>query len=199
MNDRSRTLVLASASPRRRELLEQLGLTPGVQPADIDETPHHGENTSDYVLRMSLGKAEKIAQSAAAHELVIGADTVIDYQGQIMGKPENLQQCIDMLTLLSGQTHRVLTGVTLICDSLVESSVVETSVCMRVLTETEIRAYWVTGEPQGKAGSYAIQGRGARFIKGISGSYSNVVGLPLFETATMLAGYGISFDEPGAL
>jgi septum formation protein len=198
MNKSSRTVVLASASPRRRELLEQIGLTPVVRSADIDETPLSTENTSDYVRRLSLGKAEKIAGQATAHKVVIGADTVIDYNGQIMGKPASLEQCIDMLSQLSAQTHRVLTGVTVIGDSLVESQVVGTDVSMREITEAEIRAYWHTGEPQGKAGSYAIQGRGARFVKGISGSYSNVVGLPLFETATMLAGYGIRFDEPGA-
>lgn len=196
MNTSARTLVLASASPRRRELLAQLGLAPIVRSADIDETPRGTESTSEYVLRLSRGKAEKIAAQAAVHEVVIGADTVIDYNGQIMGKPASLEQCIDMLSQLSGQTHQVLTGVTVIGDSLAESQVVETDVCMRELTEAEIRAYWQTGEPHGKAGSYAIQGRGARFVKSISGSYSNVVGLPLFETATMLAGYGIRFDEP---
>lgn len=186
--------MLASASPRRRELIEQLGLIPCVTPADIDETPLAGESTRDYVVRLSLGKARKVAEQSMAEDIVLGADTVINFHERIMGKPHNLQQCVEMLRELSAQTHQVLTGVSLICGNLVESFAVETSVTMRDITEDEIRAYWSTGEPQGKAGSYAIQGRGARFVSSISGSYSNVVGLPLFETASMLARMGIQFD-----
>jgi len=190
------SVILASASPRRRELMEQLGIYPLVRSADIDETPRSGENTIDYVVRLSLGKARKIADQITSGDLVIGADTVIDYHGQIMGKPNSLRQSIDMLSQLSSQTHRVLTGVTLIAGNRLESLSVETSVTMREIEEKEMHAYWLTGEPKGKAGSYAIQGRGARFIKAISGSYSNVVGLPLFETAAMLSRFGVNFDQP---
>jgi len=190
------TVVLASASPRRRELVEQLGLTSRVQPADIDETLFSGEDSRAYVLRLSLGKARKVADQITTDEIVLGADTIVDCRGQIMGKPDSLQQSIGMLRQLSAQTHQVFTGVTLIRGSLVESFAVVTDVTMCSITEREMRNYWLTGEPQGKAGSYAIQGRGARFIETISGSYSNVVGLPLFETATMLARFGIRFDEP---
>ena len=190
-----RSLILASASPRRRELIEQLGLTAHVKSADIDETPHAGEDTGDYVLRLSLDKAGKVANQISTDHIILGADTVIDYQGQIMGKPNSLQQSIDMLGQLSAQTHQVLTGVTIICGDDVESFSVATDVTMRDISENEMRAYWESGEPQGKAGSYAIQGRGARFVKTIRGSYSNVVGLPLFETAAVLTRFGISFDD----
>ena len=196
VNDMSQqSVILASASPRRRELVEQLGLTTHVTSADIDETPLAGEVTSDYVLRLSLGKARKVADQFDSDKLVLAADTVIDYRGQIMGKPKSLQQSIEMLSQLSAQTHQVLTGVTVICGAAVESLTVATSVTMRDISENEIRAYWLTGEPLGKAGSYAIQGKAARFIKTICGSYSNVVGLPLFETAAMLTRFGIRFDD----
>jgi len=171
VNEHSRySVILASASPRRRELIEQLGLKPVVKSADIDETPHIGEDTRDYVLRLSLGKARKVADQMASSDIVIGADTVIDYNGQILGKPQSLQQSVDMLSKLSAHTHQVLTGVTVIAGDRRES---------------------LAG---GKAGSYAIQGKGARFVESISGSYSNVVGLPLFETAAVLASFGIDFD-----
>lgn len=195
VNEHSRySVILASASPRRRELIEQLGLKPVVKSADIDETPHTGEDTRDYVLRLSLGKARKVADQMASSDIVIGADTVIDYNGQILGKPHCLQQSVDMLSKLSAHTHQVLTGVTVIAGDRRESLAVETSVTMCRITEKEIHAYWLSGEPRGKAGSYAIQGKGARFVESISGSYSNVVGLPLFETAAMLASFGIDFD-----
>ena len=196
VNDMSeQSVILASASPRRRELVEQLGLMTHVTSADIDETPLAGEVTSDYVLRLSLGKARKVADQFDSDKLVLAADTVIDYRGQIMGKPKSLQQSIEMLSQLSAQTHQVLTGVTVICGAAVESLTVATSVTMRDISENEIRAYWLTGEPLGKAGSYAIQGKAARFIKTICGSYSNVVGLPLFETAALLTRFGIRFDD----
>ena len=190
-----KAVILASASPRRRELIEQLGLTPTVMSADIDETPVVGENTCDYVRRLSLGKARKVADLTATNDIVLGADTVIDCRGKIMGKPDSLQQSIDMLSQLSAHTHQVFTGVTLIAGDRCESFTVETRVTMRAITEQEVQAYWLSGEPNGKAGSYAIQGRGARFIESISGSYSNVVGLPLFETAAMLTDFGIDFDQ----
>ncbi len=190
------TLILASASPRRRELIEQLGLIPRVLAADIDETLQTGEGTRDYVLRLSSGKARKVADQLSSSDVVLGADTVIDCQGHIMGKPGSLQQSIDMLSQLSARTHQVVTGVTVIGSGMAESFVVETNVTMREISEKEMRAYWLTEEPKGKAGSYAIQGRGARFIETISGSYSNVVGLPLFETAAALAQFGVHFDRP---
>jgi len=189
----SQSVILASSSPRRRELLEQLGLTPVVKSADIDETPVEGESTCDYVLRLSFGKARKVADQIATNYVVIGADTVIEHNGQIMGKPDGVEQSVDMLSQLSACTHQVFTGVTLVVGDRSESLTVATSVTMCAITLKEIHAYWLTGEPQGKAGSYAIQGKGARFVESINGSYSNVVGLPLFETAGMLADFGISF------
>lgn len=193
--NRSPDLILASSSPRRLELIEQLGLQPMVIAADIDETPHTGEDPHDYVLRLSQGKAQKVASQQDAVAIVLGADTIIDHAGQVLGKPDNLQQSIDMLTQLAASTHRVLTGVTIIRGDQLESAVIATEVSMREISVDEMRAYWRTGEPQGKAGSYAIQGRGARFVNAIHGSYSNVVGLPLFETADMLSRFGIEFDR----
>jgi septum formation protein len=194
-SEHSPDLILASSSPRRRELIEQLGLRPLVMAADIDETPRVAEDPGDYVLRLSHGKAQKIAAQQDAVAIVLGADTIIDHGGQVLGKPENQQQCIDMLSQLAATTHQVLTGVTVIRGEQVESTVISTEVGMREISVDEIRAYWQTGEPQGKAGSYAIQGRGARFVTAINGSYSNVVGLPLFETADMLSRFGIEFDR----
>lgn len=188
----SGNLILASSSPRRLVLLRQLGLEAIAIPADIDEEPIAGEKTSAYVVRLSLGKARKVANQHDAGKLVLGADTVIDFEGQIMGKPGSLQQSLVMLGRLSGQTHQVMTGVTLICGDQVESVLVRTEVTLDVLSKDQIEAYWATGEPQGKAGSYAIQGVGARYVSHISGSYSNVVGLPLFETAALLT----RFDCP---
>lgn len=193
--NRSPDLILASSSPRRLELIEQLGLQPLVIAADIDETPHAAENPQDYVLRLSHGKAQKVALQQDAAAIVLGADTIIDHAGQVLGKPDDLQQSIDMLTQLAASTHRVLTGVTIIRADQMESAVIATEVSMREISVDEIRAYWRTGEPHGKAGSYAIQGRGARFVTAIHGSYSNVVGLPLFETADMLSRFGIEFDR----
>jgi len=195
VTETNKSLILASSSPRRKELIEQLGLSPRVVPADIDETPGAAEKTRDYVLRLSLTKATKVAdQLTSGAPVVVGADTVIDFQGQIMGKPASLEQSIDMLCQLSAQTHQVQTGVTVISGSLVESCNVVTEVTLCKLSLAEIRAYWQSGEPRGKAGSYAIQGKGARFVEKISGSYSNVVGLPLYETAKILARCGIEFD-----
>ena len=183
-------LILASASPRRRELLEQVGLVSQVIPAEINETPLPGEKPDDYVLRLSLEKARTVA--ASHRELpVLAADTAVVLEDQIFGKPEDAADAHDTLTRLSGNSHEVLTGTAIVYNDIEEALLVRTVVRFRMLSETEITAYCQSGEPAGKAGSYAIQGLGALLVSDINGSYSNVVGLPLKETAQLLEKAGI--------
>jgi len=182
-------LILASASPRRSELLSQIGVRHRVCPADIDETPVAGESPQDYVERLARGKALAVA---AAHpdSLVLGSDTTVVLAGEILGKPDSEPQACAMLARLSGQTHQVMTAVTLARGSRCESVVSVTEVSFRALGPEEIRAYAASGEPMDKAGSYGIQGLGGIFVTGLKGSYSAVVGLPLKETADLLAQAG---------
>jgi septum formation protein len=182
-------LILASASPRRRDLLEQIGLTFTVETADIDETPQVGEGPLRYVMRLAEHKAAAVfaRQGNAARTVVLGADTAVVCGGHILGKPVDEADAARMLRLLAGRTHEVMTGVALVTASappLVEAEVTE--VTFNALSEREIAAYVATGEPMGKAGAYAIQGRAARFIPRIEGCYFNVVGLPLARVSAML-------------
>lgn len=182
-------LVLGSASPRRQELLAQIGVVPdAIRPADIDETPHKGELPRDYAGRLALEKAQAV--ELAAEELVLCADTVVALGRRILGKPSDAQQAAKYLRLLSGRRHNVITAVALRSADRIWTRSVVTSVKFKSLSDTEIAAYIRSGEWQGKAGGYAIQGLGAAFIPSINGSYSNVVGLPLCETANMLTGAG---------
>jgi septum formation protein len=192
MTDEPR-LCLASASPRRRELLAQLGIAHVVAPADIDERRRDGESPPDYVLRMAREKAERVAADPARSRglPVLGADTSVVLQGQVLGKPGDAFESREMLALLSGRTHEVLSAVTLIAAQGSASRLVRTEVRFRRIEPAEAAAYWDSGEPRDKAGGYAIQGRAAAFVAGISGSYSGVVGLPLFETAGLLEQAGI--------
>lgn len=188
-------LILASASPRRRELLEQVGLVSQVIPADIDESRLPNENPDDYVLRLSLEKARAVA--ALSIELpVLAADTAVVQEGQVFGKPADAAAAAETLALLSGKSHEVLTGTAIVYNDIEASTLVRTVVRFRQLSETEITAYCQSGEPAGKAGSYAIQGLGALLVSDISGSYSNVVGLPLKETAQLLGKAGIELLDP---
>lgn len=183
-------LYLASTSPRRRELLAQLGLDFHVLKADIDETPRPGEAPADYVLRLAREKAAAgLAQ--AGEGVVIAADTSVVQGGAILGKPASLDEAIAMWSRLSGGEHQVLTGVAVGSGERMSAQVVATRVRFRSISLAEMRAYWASGEAGDKAGGYAIQGKGAIFVTGIDGSYSNVVGLPLEETAAMLDGFGI--------
>jgi septum formation protein len=188
-------LILASQSPRRKALLGQLGYSFNVQASDIDETLVAQESPSDYVLRLALAKAQKVfltlAENTKKSAIVIGSDTSVVINDVVLGKPENLNDCIDMLSLLSDQEHQVLTAVAVVSDSEIKTQLVTTKVFFKVLTLAEIKAYWQTGEPQDKAGSYAIQGIAGQFVKAIHGSYSAVVGLPLFETAALLSQFGL--------
>ncbi len=187
-------LYLASTSPRRRELLAQLGLAFTVLEVAVDESTRPGEAPADYVRRLAREKAlAGLAQVGAG--VVIAADTSVVAGDAVLGKPASLDEAMAMWARLAGREHEVLTGVAVGDARHVEAQVVATRVRFRPVTEAEMRAYWASGEPQDKAGGYAIQGLGAVFVTGIDGSYSNVVGLPLAETAAMLAGFGIRLLE----
>jgi len=179
-------LVLASASPRRLTLLAQIGITPDeVRAAEIDETPLKGETPRLHALRLARSKAEAVSADGA---LVLAADTVVAVGRRILPKAETEQQARDCLALLSGRTHRVYTGVALKRAGAVSTRLGEARVSFKVLSAHEIDAYIASGEWQGKAGGYAIQGLAARYITNIIGSYSAIVGLPLFETANLIEG-----------
>lgn len=189
-------LILASQSPRRRELLSQLGFQFSVQASDIDETAQAAETPYNYVLRLAKEKAQHVFTSLTATEqensFVLGSDTSVVLNGKILGKPENESDCINTLLLLSNNQHQVLTAIALVGNEGVKGEVITTEVSFKALTKTEIQAYWLTGEPQDKAGSYGIQGIAGQFVKTISGSYSAVVGLPLYETAQLLTQAGFT-------
>jgi septum formation protein len=185
-------LILASASPRRLELLKQIGIAPGgVMPADIDETPLKKELPAAYARRIATEKAARIA-AAHPHDIVLAADTVVALGRRILPKAETERQARDCLTLMSGRRHRVMTAVCVAApDKAPRTRLVTSVVQFKRLEEAEVAAYLVSGEWKGKAGGYAIQGLAAGLIPFISGSYSNIVGLPLYETKNMLkdAGY----------
>lgn len=182
-------LILASASPRRRELLAQIGIQARVSPADIDEQPRDREAPADYVRRLALAKARAI-RTAEDDLPVLGADTTVTVDGGILGKPTDREDGLAMLAHLSGRSHEVYSGVAVVGEH--EDVAVSVSrVTFRAIDADERRAYWDTGEPADKAGAYAIQGRGAVFVSNLEGSYSGVMGLPLFETAQMLVRAGI--------
>lgn len=183
-------LILASASARRRDLLAQIGLVPDlIVPADIDETPRKAEAVLAYAQRMAAEKAAAIGAHDGA--VVLSADTVVSAGRRILGKPEDRDMAGQFLRLLSGRRHRVTTAITVSGPGRAVHRAVETTLRFRQLTPAEIEAYLDSGEWRGKAGGYAIQGRAAAFIPWIQGSFSAVVGLPLAETAAILAGFGI--------
>jgi len=183
-------LILASASPRRLSLLAQIGIVPAqVLPADIDEAPRREETPRLLAQRLAIGKAEAVWTAGTA---VLGADTVVGVGTRILPKAETREQAAACLTLLSGRRHHVYTGVLLIGpDGRRSKRVVESAVIFHRMSHDQITAYLDSGEWEGKAGGYAIQGLAAAHIRMISGSFSNVVGLPLFETAQMLRGQGL--------
>jgi septum formation protein len=184
-------IILASASPRRRELLDQIGITYVVQPVDIDETPKASEAPADYARRIAVEKsAACYAQMAHSGLPVLAADTVVVWKNFIMGKPKDREDGFTMLRVLSGQTHQVYSAISL-RGRTHDVALSVTDVTFRPISEQEILAYWATNEPADKAGGYAIQGLGSVFVQSITGSYSGVVGLPLFETAELLKQQGI--------
>jgi septum formation protein len=193
-------LYLASASPRRRELLDQIGVSCLVRPVGIDESRQPEEAPRDYVLRLARHKAETAWARFAASEgkPVLAADTAVVLEGEIFGKPRDQSEGAAMLERLSGRTHEVLTAVALRTPAGLETRVSASRVTFRMLAPGEPECYWQTGEAADKAGAYAVQGHAAMFITHLSGSYSGVMGLPLFETAELLqrAGFELWMQTP---
>lgn len=186
-------LFLASGSPRRRELLTQIGVPFTTLLTDVDETPRVDESPVAYVERLALAKAQAglAALADCAGAVVLGADTSVILAGRILAKPLDRADAQTMLTALSGNTHEVLTAVALASIDRCEVRLVSSRVRFRTLSRDEIDAYWDSGEPADKAGSYAIQGLAAVFVSHLEGSFSAVVGLPVCETAALLADFGI--------
>jgi septum formation protein len=184
-------IILASASPRRQALLQQIGVRFRQQVAEVDETPLDNESAQDYVVRLAVAKARAVRQQSSGDEApVLGADTAVVVDGRLLGKPADLAHARDMLRLLSGRRHQVLSAVALVNDRQ-SVRVSDSSVWFRALSEKDIEDYWKTGEPRDKAGAYGIQGIGAMFVERLEGSYSGVMGLPLYETAQLLQDFGI--------
>lgn len=186
-------IYLASQSPRRRELLEQLGVRFASVSQDAEETLEPGESPEVFVIRLALEKARAGRANVSGDQPVLGADTVVVLDGEVFGKPRDEAEAMDMLERLSGQCHRVLTGVALVGTDEEATRLSVTHVTLRSIAEAERSAYWASGEPADKAGAYAIQGRGAVFVEHIDGSYSGVMGLPLFETGDLLGEFGIDY------
>jgi septum formation protein len=187
-------LVLASSSPRRRELLTQIGVQFEVVVEPVDETRHSGEAPVDYVCRLACAKAAVVntQEQAGQRRPVLGADTIVVAEGQVLGKPVDADDAARMLMLLSGRRHQVMSAVCIMQGERQQLRLSTSTVEFRSLSATDIAAYWASGEPEGKAGAYAVQGLGALFINYLEGSYSGVVGLPLFETAELLAAFSIA-------
>lgn len=198
-------IYLASKSPRRRELLRQIGVQFDVltfrggergEDADVDETPLPGESVERYVERLALTKAEagmrRIVWRKLPRQPVLAADTTLELDGEIIGKPADADDARNILQRLSGRTHRVLTAIAISDGNRIRSRISDSTVRFRALTEKDIRHYVASGEPMDKAGAYGIQGRAAVFIEEIRGSYSGIMGLPLFEAAELLE----VFDYP---
>ena len=193
-------LHLASKSPRRRELLARLGLDFGVLDVDVPEQRAPGESPGDYVMRVAREKAGAglLRVVAVPGAVVLGSDTEVVLDDEVFGKPADAAEAEAMLRRLSGRTHQVLTAVWLVSAGREASALVATDVTFAALTDEDILHYVASGEPRGRAGAYAIQGGAERFVARLSGSYSGVMGLPLHETATLLAGFGIRARTPRA-
>lgn len=190
-------IYLASISPRRRQLLEQVGVNFAEVRQDIEETPQPRESPEVFVLRLALEKARAGLQALPNERArpVLGADTVVVIDEEVLGKPADEAQAVAMLARLSGQVHRVLTGVALVEAEHEATRLSVSNVTFRSLQPDELQAYWRTGEPRDKAGGYAIQGRGALFVEHLDGSYSGVMGLPLFEVGELLAEFEIPYQR----
>lgn len=193
-----RSLHLASASPRRREILSALGLEFTAEGVDLDERQRVGELPEPYVLRLAREKATAARSTLdEASTVVLGADTIVVLDGEIFGKPVSRDQGVDMLLRLAGRRHEVLTGVAVTVPDGTRSRCSRTLVRFRDISPEEARDYWQSGEPADKAGGYGIQGQGGIFVAGLEGSYSGVVGLPVYETAALLAAAGIQILGSG--
>jgi septum formation protein len=192
-------IYLASASPRRSALLTQIGVAHCVAPVDVDESLAETEAPEKYVTRLAALKADTLWEKLLDRERlpVLGSDTTVVVDQSILGKPADENDCVRMLQLLSGRTHQVHTAVAVRSARGSEVRLSISDVTFRELSPAEMRAYWRTGEPADKAGGYAVQGRGAVFIRHIAGSYSGIMGLPLFETAELLAAHQIANEVQG--
>lgn len=184
-------IVLASGSPRRKELLTQMGLPFRVLVSDADETVDPTLPPAEQVALISRRKAEAAAQAAGPDALVIAADTMVALGGRVMGKPHSPGEAAEMLSELQGKTHQVYTGLTLRQGERTESRVECTAVTFRPMTSAEVEGYVATGEPMDKAGAYGIQGLGGVFVEGIQGDYFNVMGLPICRLGTLLKTFGV--------
>ena len=184
-------VILASASPRRLALLQQIGIEAKVCPADFDEVSGSAVQAEDVVLANAIGKCKAVVKIKGDSLPVIAADTVVVAEGVILGKPQNKEDAIEMLKQLSGKTHKVMTGIAVSYAGEMLAEVCETEVLFRKLTDEEIKKYVATGEPLDKAGAYGIQGRGAVLVEKINGCYNNVVGLPLTRLQLILAKLGV--------
>lgn len=182
-------LILASSSPRRKALLEQLGIICTVHPVDIDERVREGEAPRGYVERLALAKARAAGNDPGA--VVLGSDTAVVIDDEILGKPRDFGHAREMLRRLSDREHQVLTAVAVIADKHEEVITTTSRVVFGPLSDTTIEAYWATGEPADKAGAYAVQGIAGAFVRELHGSVSGVIGLPLFETVELLRRFGI--------
>lgn len=186
------SLLLASASPRRREILTQIGVQFSVHEHTVDEAHIAGESPEVYVQRLALEKALSVqSQQPLAQLPILGSDTIVVCAGQILGKPKDKADAQRMLRLLSGQQHQVFSAVAMCLGEQNETVLARTDVGFKSLSEQEIEAYWQSEEPLGKAGAYAIQGLGGMFVTAIAGSYSGVVGLPIYETSQLLNKFGV--------
>ena len=187
-------ILLASASERRSLLLAQIGVRHRVRATDIDETPRVGESPSAYVARLAAGKARAAVEGGPGRPAcpVLAADTTVVLDGLIFGKPADEADCVAMLSALAGRRHEVLTAVCLWHDGRLLEAFAASHVTFRSIDAAECRRYWASGEPAGKAGAYAIQGFGAVFVQSLVGSFSNVMGLPLFETSALLDAAGVA-------
>ena len=182
-------IYLASKSPRRSDLLNQIGINHQVVNIEIDETPRQQETPTDYVLRMAKEKALQACSDEMTIPL-LAADTSVICEEKILGKPENKEQFLEMFELLNDNQHQVITAVAVIKDTI-QTSLSVSQVSFRKITPEEALLYWETGEPRDKAGGYGIQGKAAIFINDIHGSYSGIMGLPLYETSELLAEFGV--------
>lgn len=194
-------LILASQSPRRAQLLDQVGIAFEASSAGIDEAIQPGEGPADYVRRLALTKALAVHRRIE-HDVVLGADTAVVIDRRILGKPSDRETAVGMLHTLSGRTHEVLTGVALVGPPDAQHYALSISrVSFRMISTDEAERYWATGEPIDKAGGYAIQGVGSAFVERIEGSYSGIMGLPIFETLDLLRRVGIHcpIEGPGGV
>lgn len=191
MDELNSIIILASSSPRRRELLDQIKVNYKVQKVDVDESVIHGETASDYVQRMSLAKARSGYIASKKQFVTLGADTCIELDGEILGKPLDEQDAARLLAKLSGREHTVYTAVSVVNQEMENTKLSTSTVSFAKLEQSVIDAYIATGEPLDKAGAYAIQGVAGQFITRLEGSYSSVMGLPLHETTGLLQQCGI--------